>query len=284
MPTRHQVLPRRGVALVSTDLHGNLDDFLALRRRFLRERRRCPDTHWVQLGDIVHAPDAAARAEQPALYDFADGSMAIVDGFLALMDEHPGHVHFVLGNHDHGHIGGPHPSKFHADEVTALEAQLDAFQIARMQRLFGRALLAVVAPCGVLLCHGSPDETLRDLRQLDDMVLPGCGTTADQRRLLHTILCSYGQANAVTRQVLAQVSAHGGWDLRVVLHGHDRDEAGFFVEGDHQVCTVLFGAARADKRFVRLDLAARYDSAQALRDGHEILRLHDDDLDATGAG
>jgi hypothetical protein len=41
-------------------------------------------------------------------------------------------VHFVLGNHDHGHVGGPHPRKFHADEVEALEALRDGAEIRRL--------------------------------------------------------------------------------------------------------------------------------------------------------
>jgi hypothetical protein len=272
MTSRHVVLPRRGVALVSTDLHGNFDDFCALRQRFLCERARCPDTHWVQLGDIVHAPDAEARREQPELYDFPDGSMAIVDGWLALAAAHPGHLHFVLGNHDHAHIGGPHTSKFYPDEVAALEATLDDAQRARLHGLFAQALLSVVAPCGALLCHGSPDEHLTDLRRLDALVLPGRGEALSP--ILQTMLCSYGQPDAVTRRMLAAVSQAGGWDLQVVIHGHDRDESGFFVEGGHQLCPVLFGAPRGNKRFVRLDLSARYDGVWALRDGYEILRLH----------
>ena len=275
MTRRHGVLPPCGVALVSTDLHGNLDDFLALRARFLIERSRRPDTHWVQLGDIVHAPDAATRSDDPALYDFPDDSLPIVDGFLALQREHPGHVHFVLGNHDHGHVGGPHTSKFYPDEVAQLEAQLTADQRGRLLRLFSDALLAVAAPCGVLLCHGSPDQALRDLRQLDDLPLVLAEQTPEQRRLLQTLLCSYGQSDDVSRQMLASVSAALGHDLRIVIHGHDRDESGFFVEGEHQLCPVIFGAPRAHKRWVRLDLSVRYANAHALRDGIEILRLHD---------
>jgi hypothetical protein len=39
---------------------------------------------------------------------------------------------------------------------------------------------------------------------------------------------------------------------------------------------VIFGAARGDKRYVRLDLAGRYENAEALRDGVEIVRLYGD--------
>lgn len=58
---RHLVLPERGVLLISTDVHGNAGDFERLEAIFEDERSREPETHWVILGDVVHAPDASAR-------------------------------------------------------------------------------------------------------------------------------------------------------------------------------------------------------------------------------
>ena len=60
----------------------------------------------------------------------------------------------------------------------------------------------------------------------------------------------------------------------MVIHGHDRDEAGFFVEGGNQLCPVLFGAPRGARRYLRLDLAASYRGPADLREGAEILHLH----------
>ena len=121
---RHVVLPERGVLLVSTDVHGNLADFVRLEEIFAAEIAREPETHWVILGDVVHGPDERARVSHPDWYGYADDSMAIVDRILAAEAAAPGRVHFVLGNHDHGHVGGPHTAKFHADEVAALESGL----------------------------------------------------------------------------------------------------------------------------------------------------------------
>lgn len=267
---RHLVLPRRGVLLASTDLHGNAEDFARLAAIFREERERAPEAHWVILGDVVHAPDERARRDGPELYDFPDGSMEIVDGILALAREAPGRVHFVLGNHDHGHVGGPHTRKFHEDEVEALEAKLSPAELGRLRELFSTALLAVVAPAGVLLTHGAPDESLEDVRALDGTPLDLASMSRAERRTLQSLLTSYGQPDHVARAMLERVSRAGGWDLRVVVHGHDRDESGFFREGAHQVCPVIFGAPRANKRYVRLDLAGRYESAEALRDGVEI--------------
>ena len=85
---------------VNTDVHGNLEDFLRMEAIWRAE----PDARWVILGDVVHAPDDEARREKPELYDYDDGSLAIVERILDLQGT--GRVHFVLGNHDHAHVGG----------------------------------------------------------------------------------------------------------------------------------------------------------------------------------
>lgn len=78
----------------------------------------------------------------------------------------------------------------------------------------------------------------------------------------------------MTREVLENAGRSAGMNLRVVVHGLDRDEAGFFVEGDHQLCVVAFGAPRQHKRFLLLDLAGQYPNAHAFREDREIRRLY----------
>jgi predicted phosphodiesterase len=264
---RFRLLPARGTLLVSSDLHGNLEDFLALRAIF----EATPGAHWIQLGDIVHGPNDEARREHPELYGFPDRSHAIVAGFLDLIGRFPERVHYVLGNHDYGHVGGPRTRKFYPDEVAALEGTLTESQRGDLRALFAAALFAAAAPCGVLLAHGSPDDELASLDDLDAIPLEPIDPS--HARVLKHLLTSYGQVQAKTARLLARVS-RPGLDLRVVVHGHDRDDRGFFIEGNNQVCPCIFGAPRWTKRYIRLDLGARYESAADLRDGAEILRLY----------
>jgi hypothetical protein len=271
MTRRHTLLPDRGRALVSTDVHGNLDDFLALRRAFEVMEG---EAHWVILGDVVHAPDERARRSEPLLYDYQDGSMRIVEQILELEKLYPGRIHFVLGNHDHGHVGGPHTHKFHRDEVAHLESTLTEGEKEVMRGLFSRALLAVAAPCGVLLSHGSPDATLQRLEDLDRIKDLGAPGDPYLRAALASFLLFYGQPDATCERFLENMSKSSGLDLRVVVHGHDRTESGFFVEGNWQLCLCIFGAPREAKRYLVLDLAARYRWAADLRDGVEIRRVH----------
>ncbi|HNS99909.1 MAG TPA: metallophosphoesterase [Polyangiaceae bacterium] len=270
------VLPSQGQLLISTDLHGNLEDLQALTQRFESLRRCRDDVHWVILGDLVHGPNEEARQTQPELYGYSDQSYLVVETVDVLLRRYPEHVHFVLGNHDHGHVGGPHPSRFHPDEVEHLERSLTEPQRKLLIELFENALLLVVAPCGVLLSHGSPDESLFDAHQVDALSLCYAKNDRHGQWLLSSLLTSYGQTDAVASAMLASVSRGLGFDLRVVVHGHDRDEAGYFTEGQTQVCPVIFGAPRKAKRYLLIDLTGRYESVEDFREGIEVLRLYDE--------
>jgi hypothetical protein len=271
---RHLILPERGALLVSTDLHGNGADFRRLRELFLAELRRDPEARWLLLGDLVHGPNLRIRRSDPELFDYADESFPIVQGVAELRAAHPDRVHLVLGNHDHGHVGGAHTSKFHSDEVLHLESTLDDAERELLRGLFSEALLVAAAPCGVLFAHGSPSDLLVDLARLDGLSLVPAENGPAGERLLLSILQSYGQPREVSARMLQQVGARHGLELGLVVHGHDKDEEGWFAESDNQLCPVLFGAPPGKKRYLRLDLAARYRGAADIREGVELLRVH----------
>jgi len=274
MTRRHLILPDRGTLIVSTDLHGNGADFRRLREVFLGELHQDPAAHWVLLGDLVHGPNLRIRRSDPELFDYADESYPIVQGVAELRARYPDQVHLILGNHDHGHVGGPHTSKFHSDEVLYLESTLDESELAVLRGLFEEALLCAAAPCGVLLAHGSPSDLLSDLERLDALSLTPAENGPSGEKLLLSILQSYGQPGETSARMLKQVGTRHGLELGVVIHGHDKDEEGWFAESENQLCPVLFGAPPQNKRYLRLDLAARYRSTAEIRDGVELLRLH----------
>ncbi|PRP91835.1 Calcineurin-like phosphoesterase [Enhygromyxa salina] len=273
---RVRVLPDHGQLLISTDLHGNREDFERLRARFFELRERAEDpasVHWALLGDLVHGPSPAARKHDPLRFGYADDSPALVEALIELRAEYPDNVHLILGNHDFGHIGGPHPRKFYDDEVEALEQRMPASAVERLRGLFSRALLAVATPCGLLLCHGSPDEQLTSLDELDGMDPSDRREAFERRAMLWTLLTSYGQGGETTATMLRQIS-RPGLELRVVVHGHDVDLDGWYVEYGNQACPVLFGAPPAKRRYLVVDLGARYERAEDLREGFEVLHLY----------
>jgi len=274
-PSRVRILPDRGRLLISTDLHGNREDFERLRAIFfqLREAEEDPSTiHWALLGDLVHGPSEAACLRDPKRFGYPDESPWLVEAVLALREQLPDNVHLLLGNHDHGHIGGPHTSKFHADEVVTLEQRMSPEAVERMRGLFADALLAVAAPCGLLLCHGSPDEQLDSLATLAT-IDPSDEPDLARRSMLRSLLTSYGQRGETTAALLRQLSSPG-LELRVVVHGHDVDLSGWYVEHGNQACPVLFGAPPAQRRYLVVDLGRSYHRAEDLREGVEVLRLY----------
>ena len=273
MAARHLILPREGTLLVNTDVHGSGDDFRRMRDIFEAD---ADTTHWAILGDIVHAPDARARAQRPDLYDYNDASGDIAAEILRLQHAYPGRVHFVLGNHDWAHVGGPTVAKFWPDEAAHLEEQLTPEQVLSLHKLFRKALLCLVAPCGAFLSHGSPGALFDSFAELDAIEVGG-ELAPRQQALIKELTNFYGQREAVSRSFLQHASDLSGEQLAFVIHGHDRDENGWFVHEETQICPVIFGAPRENRRYLRLNLAARYDSVHALREGHEILRLWDTD-------
>ncbi len=262
---RHLTLPASGWLLVSTDLHGNWRDFAALSAFLGKAWQDGLDAHWVILGDLVHGPNAEAGLAYPHLYAYPDDSPRLIDAVFELRAARADRVHFVLGNHDAGHCGFKHTSKFHPDEVLALERRLTSKQKDRLRELCERALLTVATRSGLLLAHGAPGDELHSLALLDG-TFP-VGPEDDARfRAVHEVMWSYGQKGDVAGRMLERIGAELGQALRVVVHGHDRDESGWFIEGGNQLQPVIFGAPDANKRFLWLDLARPIGSAQELVD------------------
>jgi hypothetical protein len=272
-PRRYTVLPDRGTLLVFTDLHGNAADLAAAERAFARQRRQDSQTHVVFLGDLVHGPNLRTKEDFPE-YDYEDRSWEVVSGVARLLAEHPDHAHLVLGNHDWGHVGGPHTCRFHLDEVSFMELLMDEGQRTTLHGLFEAAPLMLLAPCGVLLSHGSPDNSLTDLDQLEGLDLRLSANTPAGAQVLQSILTSYGQQPDVTDRLLDTLSRELGLDLNVVVHGHDRDTNGWYAEHHNQLQTVIFGAPDKNKRYLKLDLSARYSNVKDFKEGNEILYLH----------
>lgn len=240
----------------------------------MREIEKEKDVYWVSLGDLVHGPDDRARRDEPDLYGFPDESWHVVEMAIKLRAQFPDNFFLILGNHDHGHIGGPLPAKFYSDEVAHFESNLDGHQKMSMRQLFEEAYLMIFAPCGALLSHGSPDDSTTNLDQLENLSFDPMENSVLQNRILGSSLRSYGQAEEVTQRLLEQLSLGLDFDLNVVIHGHDRELDGYFKDGQNQLCPVIFGARNSEKRYVRLQLSSRYRSVSDLRDGIEIERLH----------
>ncbi len=263
---RFKMLPGEGKLLVQTDIHGNYEDFCRLRDIFFQLLREAPASHWVILGDVVHGPSRSAMEQNRALWGFEDESFRIVQEIRRFQEQYPEQIHFVLGNHEHAHVGGPRTRKFHDDETSYLESKLTKTQRQILRQFIEAALLCVATPCGAFLVHGAPGLVMEGREEIDAICFDDAKNSRRERLILKHFLRSYGQPRELAQLFLMSLNRFVEQRQNFVVHGHDADRAGFFVEGGNQICPTLFGAPRDKKRYLVLDLKTRYDSLDELID------------------
>ena len=268
-------LPDHGRLIVCTDLQGCLRDFHRIVDVFDQALAdHGGDAHLLFTGDLIHGPHLT-RAEWPDFLGeyYLDASGQLVDELAALMKQHPDRIHALIGNHEHGHIGGPHTAKFAADEVALLEYQLGDEHSARMRAVLREFALVAIAPCGAIFTHGAPAAVVDSVADIEATRLDGFdhGSPLDvlDTPVLGAILWA---RSAAPEAAAAFVRALGG---TLCIYGHDVIPEGFERIGDAQmVVSTSFGVFDHNKVYVELDLAAHYRSVHDLRIGREILPLY----------
>src|ERR1700753_548295 len=145
-------LPDKGRLLVCTDLQGCMRDFKRFVDLFEEALlRHQGDAHVLFTGDLIHGPHIEPEDWPDFLGGYSrDASGEDVMAYASLAAQSPGRVHALLGNHEHGHIGGPHTAKFAADEVALLEQLLGPAATSRMRGIIHTFALAAVSRCGAV--------------------------------------------------------------------------------------------------------------------------------------
>lgn len=269
-------LPNRGRLLVCTDLQGCLRDFDRIAELFLEAQREHEDAHLLFTGDLIHGPHLSEEEWPEFLGEYyRDASGEVIAAYEELAIAFPGRVHALVGNHEHGHMGGPHTAKFAADEVVLLERLLGADGSHRLRRVLDTFALVAIAPCGAVFTHGAPAARIDSIEDLESADLSG-QSYASPLDVLDTpivgkILWARSAASAEARRFLR---ALGG---TISIYGHDVIPEGYERIGDEQmVVSTSFGVFDANKVYVQLDLGARYRTVHELRVGREILPLYPD--------
>ena len=102
-------LPDRGRLIVATDVQGNVADFDRVAAIFEDAAQSREGAYLVVTGDLVHGPGADRGASGPTTS--APSTTATrrpcSSTRASLGARHPGRVHYLLGNHEHAHVGGP---------------------------------------------------------------------------------------------------------------------------------------------------------------------------------
>jgi len=265
--------------MISSDLHGNLDDFRELASVFEAAAARM-DILWISTGDWVHGPNekiAQSRDEWlRTLYGYEDNSPQVLRELSALKERYGDRILSVLGNHDYSHVGGPATARYRRDEARYLESLMTEDEIGRMKKLFSSLPLLILVPSiGIVVSHGAPVANDLSLRELSSVSL-GSDNTNAQDAFLESAMTHYGFGGDDDVRLLRHLSEETGHVYSLLVHGHDRAEAGYRLSGDASMMLCSsFGSYRANKAYLWLAGDRKYDLGQ-LVEGREIRRLYGD--------
>ena len=268
-----------GVLIIGTDLHGNYDDFCALQTLFLDALRAQEDPLLLLTGDFFHGPEIPKEDWPDHLGDFYwDHSETILEDLLLLQHAFPGRVLGLLGNHDHGHVGGPHTSKFHADEVLHFEQKLGPERVKLLKKFLESLPLICLSTSGVVFTHAASPGRINTIPAIQDLDLrietDDLEEMSFRLDIFGDILWRRCATEVQARKFLKMLSEEVGhyW---VHVYGHDVAENGYAFHGPEQLClSTSFGMHADRKLYLRLDLQSTYRSTEQFREGYEVLPLY----------
>jgi hypothetical protein len=278
-------LPDKGRLLVCTDLQGCMRDYNRMVEVFEQALIQYQgDAHLIITGDLIHGPHIEPEDWPDFLGEYyRDASGEVMIAYAGLAAQYPGRVHALLGNHEHGHIGGPHTAKFAADEVALLEHILGPSATARMRGIIHTFALAAVSKCGAVFTHGAPAAVIQSVADVEaaDISCSGLASPLDvlDTPVVGKILWARSATEFEAKRFLR------GMGGTMSIYGHDVIPEGYEKVGNEQIIvSTSFGLFDQNKVYLSIDLAAKYKGVQDLRVGHEILPLYPDKAPARLGG
>jgi hypothetical protein len=277
--------PDRGRLLVCTDLQGCMRDYRRMVDLFEQALHTYQgDAHLLFTGDLIHGPHIDPEDWPDFLGEYyRDASGEVMIAYAGLAAQYPGRVHALIGNHEHGHVGGPHTAKFAADEVALLEQILGPAATARMRGIIHTFALAAVTKCGVVFTHGAPAAQIDSISDVEAADLSGAQYSSPLEVLdtpvVGKILWARSATEAEARRFLRAMTG------TISMYGHDVIPEGYETVGDEQIIvSTSFGLFDQNKVYASLDLSARYRNVHDLRVGQELLPLYPDKAPARLGG
>lgn len=257
-------LPSRGRLIVATDLQGNVKDFRRVEAIFERAAAGPEGAVLVITGDLVHGPEFE-ESDWPdylGTYYRGDSKVLLLEA-QALAARHPGRVHYLLGNHEHAHVGGAIVAKFFPDEARRLEELLGP-ELSR--RLFAWIatwpFIAHAPSAGLLMMHAAPHAIIHSAAQIEALSLDGAFDASldamAERGALGALLWARTTSSERARSFLQAIDPR----LRVAIYGHDVARSGHAIDREPMLCiSTSFGCFDGDKVYLDWDLSERADSA-----------------------
>jgi len=268
-------LPDRGKLIVATDVQGNVADFDRVARIFEDAARGADGAHLVVTGDLVHGPELTEDEWPDYLGSFYHGdSKTVLEHAAELVERYPGHVHYLLGNHEHAHVGGPVVSKFFPDEARRLEDLLGDEGTRRMRGwLRTWPFVAVAGKARIIMLHAAPHAKIKSIEDLDRLPLEGFYDVPLEdmaaRGTLGALLWARTTSTERGYEFLRAIDP----DARVAVYGHDVARTGFAVDREPLLCiSTSFGCFDGDKLYLEWDLAVpALDAYEVAQQGLRLL-------------
>ena len=258
-------LPDRGRLLVATDVQGNVGDFDRVAAAFEDAAKSREGAYLVVTGDLVHGPELSEADWPDYLGTFYHGdSKTVLEHARELSDRYPGRVHYLLGNHEHAHVGGPVVSKFFPDEAQRLEELLGNQGTQRMRAwLRTWPFVAVARHARLVMLHAAPHARIRSADDLERLPLDGFDTIPLEDMSTRGILGALLWARTTTTDRAFEFLRALDAEARVAIYGHDVARSGFAVEREPLLCvSTSFGCFDGDKLYLEWDLAEPAESAR----------------------
>jgi hypothetical protein len=266
-------LPDRGRLIVATDVQGNVDDFDRVCAIFEDAARDKDGATLVVTGDLVHGPELSEMDWPDYLGTFYHGdSKTVLVHARELAERYPGRVHYLLGNHEHAHVGGPVVSKFFPDEARRLEDLLGEEGTVWMREwLQTWPFVACARRARLVMMHAAPHAKIRSAEDLERLPLDGFDTMPLEDMTGRSILGALLWARTTTTERAFEFIHAIDQDARVAVYGHDVARGGFAIDREPLLCvSTSFGCFDGDKLYLDWDLAepaisARHVAKKGLR-------------------
>jgi hypothetical protein len=258
-------LPDRGRLIVATDVQGNVADFDRVAAIFEDAAKSPEGAYLVVTGDLVHGPELTEAEWPDYLGTFYNGdSKTVLQHARDLTQRYPGRVHYLLGNHEHAHVGGPVVSKFFPDEARRLEELLGDEGTRELRTwLRGWPFVAVARRARLVMLHAAPHARIRSAEDLERLPLDGFFDVPLEDMAARGTLGALLWARTTSTERAFELLRALDPDARVAVYGHDVARAGYSVEREPLLCiSTSFGCFDGDKLYLEWDLSVPAPSAR----------------------
>jgi hypothetical protein len=269
-------LPDRGRLIVATDVQGNVGDFDRVVSIFEDAAKDADGAILVVTGDLVHGPELSEHDWPDYLGSFYHGdSKTVLEHAREVAERYPGRAHFLLGNHEHAHVGGPVVSKFFPDEARRLEDLLGDEGTQQMRAWLSTwPFVAIAKTARLVMMHAAPHAKIRSAEDLERLPLDGFDTMPMEDMAGRSILGALLWARTTTTERAFEFLRALDEEARVAVYGHDVARAGFAIDREPLLCiSTSFGCFDGDKLYLDWDLSEPAESArQVAKKGLKVLR------------